>query len=340
MLNIRALAKVELHRHIEGSLRLQTVRDAALRHGLPEARLTAAELAGRAQVLAPMGSLMEVLSAFDVFQRCFASLELVERIAYECVHDAALDNVRVLELRFSPDFMTHCAQLDWDAAMAALLRGVRRASVDHDVTVGLIAICSRGYGLQSAERTADFAIAWKSDLVGFDLADDEVRYPSRLFAGVVARVQAAGLPVTVHSGESTGPEHVWDTLEHLKPLRLGHGVAVGADPLLVQRVIRAGVCIEACPTSNVRTRAVAGFGDHPALRLLRAGAAVALCSDDPGLFAITLSDEWTAARDLMGFTDADLAQCTRHALEKSFIPIALRDEARRRHFAWAWSTAA
>lgn len=334
MLAVARLAKVELHRHLEGSLRLATVRDAALRHGLPEAGLTASELADKAQVLAPMGSLMEVLAAFDVFQRTFASIELVERIAYEAVEDAALDEVRLLELRFSPDFMTYSAGLDWDEAMAALLRGAQKAAQERDVAVGLIAICSRGYGMESAHKTADFALRWRNQLVGFDLADDEVRYPSRLFADAVRRVREAGLPVTIHSGESTGPDHVLETLEFLQPRRIGHGVAVGADAALAQRMREQQITIEACPTSNVRTRAVADFGVHPALRLLRAGVPVSLCSDDPGLFALTLSHELNEAQTKMGFEDKDLARAMRCGLQASFLPPSVVADVAARHFGW------
>lgn len=334
MLDIGSIAKVELHRHLEGSLRLSTVAEIAAKLGLPEAALSPDQLAQRAQVLEPMESLDAVLAAFDVFQRCFASLELVERLAYEAVHDAARDHVRLLELRFSPDFMTRTARLDWDKAMAALVRGVRRAAAEFDVAVGLIAIASRGYGLQSAMQTADFAVRWRHELVGFDLADNEVRYASAEFAPAVDRVRAAGLPVTVHSGESTGPEHVRDTLDALHARRIGHGVAVGRDAQLADRMVHERVTIESCPTSNVRTRAVPSFAEHPARRLLRAGVPLTLCSDDPGLFAITLSDELEVARRELGFTDVDLARATQHGLNASFLPAEQVAAVKRRHFGW------
>lgn len=334
MLDLARLAKVDLHRHLEGSLRPATVHQIAQAHGLPEGQWSLEELTRRSQVLAPMADLMEVLAAFDVFQRTFVSTEVVERVAFEAVEDAALDEVRVLELRFSPDFLCRPAGLDWDEAMAAILRGVRRAAQQFDVAVGLIAIVSRGYGLESAEKTADFAIRWQGALCGFDLADDEVRYPSRAFGQVVERVRAAGLPVTVHSGESTGPEHVVDTLDHLAPRRLGHGVAVGRDQDLTERVRATGVTIEACPTSNVRTRAVQTYGEHPALGLLRQGVPVALCSDDPGLFGLTLTHEYQQARERMGFSDADLARATLWALQASFLPAAEVQAQRAKHFRW------
>jgi len=334
MLDVRALAKIDLHRHLEGSLRLETVHEVARTLGWPEGRLSIEALAPRAQVLAPMDDLMAVLGAFDLFQRTFVSTEIVERVAYEVVEYAARDAVRLLELRFSPDFLTRGAGLDWDAAMEALLRGVGRAAQAHDVAVGLIVIVSRGYGLASATRTVAFALRWRDAIVGFDLADDEVRFPSRLFAEIVRPIHDAGLPLTVHSGEACGPEHVWETLESLRPRRLGHGCAVALDDALIERVRADGVTIEACPTSNVRTRAVPAFAAHPARRLLDLGVPVALCSDDPGLFALTLSDEYAIARDRMGFDDDALKRSARCALDASFLPAQVKARLRHRHFAW------
>ena len=181
---------------------------------------------------------MEVLAAFDTFQRAFVSPEVAERLAYEAVEDAAKENVRLLELRFSPEFMAAPHQQDPDALTAAVIRGARRAEREHDVAVGLIVIVSRSHGPESGERTADLALRFREELCGFDLADDEVRFPSQVFAEPVRRVREAGLSITVHSGEATGPGHVRDTLDHLQPHRIGHGVAVAADSNLLGRVAR------------------------------------------------------------------------------------------------------
>jgi adenosine deaminase len=209
-----------------------------------------------------------------------------------------------------------------------------RPADPHDVAVGLIAIVSRGYGPSSATRTAEFATRWRHALVGFDLADDEVSVPPAAFADAVARARAAGLAVTVHSGEGTAPAYVRESLEHFDPRRIGHGVAVADDPALIDRVVAAGVALEMCPTSNERTRAVPSLRAHPARELLRRGVAVTLNSDDPALFGIDLTHEWRVAREALGFTDADLARATGHALAASFLPPARVREVAARHFKW------
>ena len=156
-LDLRSVAKVDLHRHLEGSVRLGTLLDLYREAGRPLPEGTSQELAPRAQVLEPMASLEAVLSRFEIAQGAFFDEAACERIAYEAVEDLAADQVRLAELRFSPGFLCEPHGLDWDAALAAIVRGVERGSREHGVAIGLIAIASRNYGLASAERTVEFA---------------------------------------------------------------------------------------------------------------------------------------------------------------------------------------
>jgi len=321
------LPSIELHRHLEGSLRIQSLIELAQIHqvALPTENLS--ELSQIAQVLKPMEGLDAVLAAFDLFQNAFRSLPAVERLTYEAVVDAALDDVRIMELRFSPGFMAKPAGLDWDAMMDAILTGVRRAQQEHTISVGLIAIVSRIYGPDSARETAAFAANWRESLVGFDLADVEEHWPAKEFSGPIAPVHKAGLPVTVHSGENTGPEHIRDSLDWLKARRIGHGVSLIQDEGLMRRCADEDILIEACPTSNVRTRAVPSLEAHPARALLHAGVPVSINSDDPGLFDITLSGELRLAETNMGFSDADIRAAIQCAYRGSFVPSATKEQA-------------
>lgn len=327
-MTLRDLPKVELHRHLEGSVRPQTALELARRHGLPLPTGSLEELTRALQVLAPLDSLEQVLRVFDHLARLFVDLDAVERLAFEAVEDAALDGVRLLELRFSPDYMARGAALPWDGLVQAIAAGVARAQAQAPIAVGLVIIASRSLGVESARRTAEHAARWAHALVGFDLADDELGWPSHRFVEALAPLRGTGLGLTVHSGEAGGPEFVWDTLRSLSPQRLGHGVAVGADPALVAEVRDRGVCIEVCPTSNLRTRAVPSLAEHPARRLLAAGVRLGLNTDDPGLFDLTLSGELALAQAAMGFTRAELVQVQQLALEASFLPEAQKAPAR------------
>ena len=319
-MNHHALPKVELHRHLEGSLRLQTLIDLAQRHGRALPSSTLEGLRQHAQVLEPMDSLQEVLDAFDLFQDAFRSLDAVERLTYEAVEDAALDGVCLLELRFSPGFMAEPAGLDWDEMMARVLRGVERARAKHEIAVGLIAIVSRSLGPVSARDTVAFALNWREQLVGFDLADAEEAFPAEAFAAEMGPLFAIDMPITVHSGENVGPEHIRTSVDVLHARRIGHGVSIVRDPDLVDRFIREGLALEMCPTSNLRTRAVERLEAHPAAALLERGACVTLNSDDPGLFDITLSGELALAQERLGFSESMVLRSTNNAIDASFLP--------------------
>ncbi len=333
-MDLRSLAKIDLHRHLEGAMRLQTILDLYREAGDPLPETTPEELAPRAQVLEPMDGLEAVLDVLELVRGSFRTLDAIERISYEAVEDLALDEVRLAELRFSPEFFFSPGELDWDRAMERIVAGVTSAAARYDVAVGLIAIFSRDFGVDSGWRTVDFARRHRDALVGFDIAGDEMAYPPTLYVELIDAVHELGLPVTVHYGESGPPAYARDAIERLRPRRLGHGVSVGYDPEVTALALARGVGLDMCPTSNLRTRAVASLAEHPARRLLREGLLVTVNTDDPGLFGIDLTHEFEVARDEMGFTLEDLRRATSNALRTSFLPDDVKDDVRGRHFGW------
>jgi len=249
------------------------------------------------------------------------------------VEDLAGDNVRIAELRYSPDFLCSPAGLDWDGALEAIRGGMQEAA-GLDVAVGLIAIVSRDYGMDSARRTVDWTVRHRDAFVGFDLAGPEVGYPAGGYAEVLRPVREAGLGLTTHYGESGGPEYPAEAVRVLGTDRLGHGLSVARDPSVTALVIEHGVTLEMCPTSNWLTRGVARVEDHPARRLLREGVRVTLGSDDPGLMGIDLTHEFEVGRDALGFSDEDVRNVTEHALAACFVPEVRKAAVRRKHFGW------
>ena len=328
------MAKVDLHRHLEGAIRLQTLIDLYREAGHPLPESTPAELADRAQVLRPMASLEAVLGRFALAQGAFFDEAAAERITFEAVEDLAADGARLAELRFSPEFLCLPHGLDWDGAMAAIVRGVERGARTFDVAVGLIAIASRNYGMGSAERTAAFALRHRDHLVAFDLAGDERAYPPSLYADVVSRLAGSGLRLTTHYGESGGPAFPREAVEVLGSDRLGHGVSVAEDPEVTALIRDRGVTLEMCPTSNVRTHAVTDLPHHPARRLLDQDVSVTINTDNPGLFAVDLTAELEACVEHLGFSEDDLRRVTANAIDASFLDDSTKADVRRRHFGW------
>ncbi len=326
--------KVELHRHLEGSYRLETVFDLSRQAGVPLPADSVEELAALALVTAPVASLEVALAAFAISQNAVRTYDAVRRIASEAVQDMAADNVRVGELRFSPDFLCGPGDLDRDLAMEAIWEGVTEASARCDVAIGLIALFSRDLGPESYDSTVRFAVRHRDRLVGFDIAGPEIGFPPIDYAYALGPLKDAGLGLTVHYGESGPPEYVREAVETMAPSRLGHGLSTAHDPDVTALVRDRGIVLEMCPTSNWLTNGVAAVADHPVLRLLRDGVRVTLNTDDPGIMGIDLNNEWRVAREEIGFDEADLVAVTEIALEASFVPDEVKLDARERHFGW------
>jgi adenosine deaminase len=334
-MDLRTTTKVELHRHLEGAIRLETVFDLSNEAGVPLPAGSPEELAQHALIREPVGSLEEALKAFSIAQNSVRTYDAVRRIAREAVEDLDTERVRLAELRYSPEFLCSPGGLDWDQALDAIIEGIRDAVADgHDVAVGLIAIFSRDYGIESARRTVEFALRHQDRLVGFDIAGSELGYPPSLYADVMAPVKGSRLGLTMHYGESGPPEYPREAIEMLAPPRLGHGLSVSRDPDVTALVIERGVTLDMCPTSNWLTKGVPSVDEHPIRRLLHEGVKVTLNTDDPGLMGIDLVHEWEVARERIGFTDEDFRAVTANALEASFLPEDVKARVRREHFGW------
>lgn len=333
--NLGAIPKVELHRHLEGSIRLQTIIELSRAEGIDLPAWTPEELARHALIREPVENLEEALKRFAVAQNAVRTYTGVRRITREAVEDLAVDNVRLAELRFSPEFLCLPGRLNWDLTLDAIIKGIDEArAVGHNVVTGLVAIISRDYGFDSARATVDFALRHRDRLVGFDLAGSELDYPPRIYADVLEPLRDSGLGLTMHYGESGPPEYVREAIEVLAPTRIGHGLTIANDPAVRDLVIRHGVTLEMCPTSNWLTRGVSSVAKHPIRRLLHDGVQVTLNSDDPRLMGIDLTHEWEVARDRIGFTLEDFRRVTDHAIEASFLPAEEKAQIRTAYFGW------
>ena len=290
-------ALVDLHRHLEGSIRPATSAEFAARAGsyeLPRAAFVAAE---REEGLLPYLAKIENAAAL------VRTLDDWRRVTAEAVADAASDGLSAVELRFSPQFIAGVTGLDADDVIEAVSDAASGTGLP--IEVGLIGIIVRDRGPDSAVDQARRLLRHQGKLAGVDLAGDEAGYPAALFAPAFRLAHENGLPVTVHAGEAAGPRSVWDALG-LGPRRIGHGVRSAEDPRLMAHLAAAGVTLEVAITSNVQTGAARSRAEHQLATLVAAGVRVALCTDNPAVSDTRLTREYEIACDLVDAASLDL----------------------------------
>lgn len=327
----RDLPLVDLHRHLDGNVRLETVLAIGREHGvaLPADTVEGLRPHGQVQGVAP--SLMDFIAKFELLKLAFVDDAAVARIAEENVEDAFHEGIDYVELRLSPAFMGERYGLDPTRVLRACCAGVRAGTAKWPVRASLIGIMSRHLGEEVCARELEAAIACMGDgVVGIDLAGDEARFPGSRFVGHFRRAREAGLRVTVHAGEAAGPASVRQAIEELGAERIGHGVRAIEDPAVVRLLVDRVICLEQCPTSNVQTSTVPSYAAHPLPALLRAGVRVSLASDDPGISAIDLPHEYRVARDQLGLSGAELREVQRNGLEAAFLGDGEKAELLRR----------
>jgi len=320
------IPKTEIHCHLEGAIRTQTILDIAQAYDLQLPTYDVSELDKHVKVYDQMRNLQAVLEAFSIFQNSITSPETVERIAWELFEDSAKQNIKLFEVRFSPDWAFHGHNLDWDACLESLLRAKERAEKEFDMAIGYIAITSRSMGPESCVKTVDWSIRHRDHILGIDLADSERDFPLREFLPSVRKAKDAGLNVTIHTGEDTPASFVKEVIEFTSPDRIGHGIHAIEDLQVVELIRERGITLEVNPWSNYLTNSVRTIEEHPLKRLFDLGVKVTINSDDPEVLETNVNNEYRIAHEILGMSMDDIAICNRYACEASFIP----EESKRR----------
>jgi adenosine deaminase len=316
---IAGLPKVELHVHHVGSASPRTVAALAARHQGSTSVPADPDLLREYFEFTDFAHFIDVyLSVVDLIR----TSEDVELLTYEVAADLAAQNVRYVELTLTP-YSSIRGGIAAEAYCEAIESARRRAREDLGIELVWCFDIPGQDGIPAAETTLDVALGLRPDgLVSFGLGGPEIGVGRKQFAPYFARARAAGLHSVPHAGESSGPETIWDALDHLGAERIGHGIAAVHDPELLARLAREGVPLEVCPTSNIRTRSVPSLAEHPLPALVEAGVPVSINSDDPPMFGTTLSQEYAVAAELLGLDHEGIAALAADAVRMSFLPRA------------------
>lgn len=318
----RKLPKIELHCHLDGCVRVETLVDIARETGV---RLPGAV---REAVVAPEScqDLMDYLRRLDLALEVMQRPQDLTRIARELVEDMSDDGVIYGEVRFAPQLHTR-GGLTLEAVLAAVHAGLRAGAEAHGVETGLILCALRHRPVEEGRRVAQLAAAHTGAVCALDLAGDEAGYPDAAPHRPAFEIAGrASLHRTAHAGENAGAGSVQQVLDLLGAERVGHGVRIEEDPELTDRVGEQQVALDMCPRSNVQTRAVPSLARHPIDRLLRRGLRVTVSTDARTTSDTTVTAEFERLVAEFSWGEAEFRACQRNAARAAFAPERTKEQ--------------
>lgn len=320
---LRRLPKAELHCHLDGSVRPQTLLDLAREIGVTMPRDDPAALR-EFMTVRDARNLEDYLARFTVTLSVMQRADALERIAFELAEDAHRDGVLYLETRFAP-VLNIREGLQPQDVVAAVIRGLERAERQFGIVGRVIVTALRDLDPKVSLVMAELAVAFRGKgVVGFDLAGNEAGHPASRHAESFEYARAHDLACTCHAGEGDGADSVREALHSCCAHRVGHGTRLFEDPSLMDYVNDRRIPIEICLTSNVQTRAAASYATHPLRRYYDEGISVTLNTDNRLMSATTLTDEYAHAAAALGFNLSELARIAMNGFENAFLPHADR----------------
>jgi adenosine deaminase len=317
-LDLATLPKVQLHCHLEGTVRAETFRALAAKYDIP-----LGERADPAQTY-DFATFREFLLLFAKVTEALREPDDFGRIARDYVADAAAQGVRYAEVFVSPSVWSFFhRELDIRATVEAIRAALDEAGGPLGIEVALIADLTRNFGVERAERSAGEAVALRDlGVIGIGLGGDEANYPPEQYERAFAIAREGGLHGVAHAGEAAGPESVRAAVEVLRAERIGHGVRAIEDPAVVALLAERRIPLEICPTSNRLTGAAPAGAIHPLGALDAAGCIVTIDADDPALFGTTLLDEYRYVAETFG--EGAVLRFARNGIDASFAAPAVK----------------
>jgi len=318
---IKSLPKAELHCHLDGSMRVETIIDLAKKDKVELPEEDPEKLRNILEVGQDCKSLTEYLRPFDITCSVLQTKEALERATYELAEDCANENVRYLEIRFSP--ILHINKgLSLSRVVEAVLDGKSRAEKDFDMTIGIIICGLRHLSPETTNILAELCVAYKNyGVVGFDLAGAERDFPAKDHKEAFYLIINNNINTTVHAGEAYGPESIHQALHHVRANRIGHGTRLKEDGDLLNYVNDHRIPLEMCITSNLQTKAIESYSRHPLRFYFDMGLRVTINTDNRLISKTTLTDEYLLAIKEFNFSPKELKYLITNSFKSAFLPL-------------------
>ena len=318
---LHALPKTDLHVHLDGSLRLATVRELSARHDLGYDFQNDEDVRKVCQVPDDCQSLVDYLLVFDITLKLMQEQDELTRIAYELAADAHHENVRYMEVRYSPLLHTHQG-LTYDEIVGAVQKGLDRARRQFGIITGQIICGIRHISAESSLDLADLAIRWKGrGVVGFDLAGAEKDYPAKDHIEAFYRTLNNNINITIHAGEAFGASSIHQALHYCRAHRIGHGTHLIEDSDLMNWVNDRRIPVEICLASNLQTKAIPDYQSHPIRRFMQEGLRVTLNTDNRLVSGTSVTNEYRLAVENYGLSEDEVLGLVMNGFKSTFLPL-------------------
>ncbi len=324
------LPKVDLHVHLDGSLRLETILDLAIKDKIPLGIETIDDLKAILKPGYRHKSLDDYLKGFDITLKVMQTDEALYRTAYELAQDAAMENIEYMEVRYSPILHTR-KKLSLAAILESVLAGLRDANKDFGIESGVIVSGIRNISPAISMRLAELSVAFKNrGVVGFDLAGSEYNFPAKDHLKAFNLILSNNVNVTIHAGEAYGPESIHQALHYCGAHRVGHGTRLREDGDLLNYVNDHRIPLEICLSSNVQTGAVADLEEHPFRFYHDLGLRVTLNTDNRTITDTTMTREYLLAYENFDLLPLDILDLVMGGVKSAFIPYEFKRDSIRR----------
>lgn len=317
---ITSLPKTDLHCHLDGSLRLDTILDLAKKQGIKLPTFDRAELFKLVYAGEVCESLDDYLKGFDITLSVMQTEEALERTAYELAEDAWKENVRYIEVRYSP--LLHTNQgLRLTQVVEAVLRGLRNAKRKFGIRYGVILCGIRSMSAASSMRMAELCVAFKNrGIVGFDLAGSEVNNPAKEHRDAFQLAIDNNINCTAHAGEAFGPDSIAQAIHKCSAHRIGHGTRLVEDGDLLNYVNDHRIPLEVCVSSNLQTKAAATWKAHPVDFFVDYGLRITINTDNRLITDTTVSKELWLCHQHYGWTLDTIKSVIMAGFKSAFLP--------------------
>ena len=321
---LQRLPKVELHCHLDGSLRVETILDLAEKDGVQLPTTDLDRLRKNLVVGEKRGSLEDYIARFDITLSVMQTPESLERCAYELIEDVAKENVRYIEIRYSPILHTQ-KDMTTEDSVEAVRAGLLKAEKDYGVKSGIIVCGIRNISAEVSLKLADLTVRYKNNgVIGFDLAGAEENFPAKEHREAFYLIHNNNVNATIHAGEAFGPASIHQAIHYCGAHRIGHGTRLKEDKVLMHYVNDHRIPLEICLTSNWQTRSIRSLKHHPIKYYYDNGIRVTLNTDNRLMSGTTLTDEFKIAKQLFGFGLHDFREITITAMKSAFLHYAAR----------------